>query len=252
MDIEEIEKLSVPSRKPIINLFDDLDAKVFVGEEEYCDYKLKESESKILISESSPSKNSFLQCFKNSSIILFLNEEFLFFESESESDFIGKTLFFSGNNELFLKLFKEFGLICYPEKFIVEKEFDFENFKKNISEKISFITKGIICNFSQLSSFDKVGELASLLSMVEVVGKNPVSVMKNEKEATEYFTRERINDFILLANILTDKVDDLFDYIKNKTSVLEESENFILTKEEILDSKKSNSVISPDQSKEEW
>ena len=116
MNIEEVKKLSVPERKPIISLFFDLNAKIFVSEKEYCNYELQNDECKILISGEVPFKNSFLQCFKNSEVILFLNEEFLFFEPEH--DFIGKTLFFSGKNkDVFVKLFEMCGLICYPEKF---------------------------------------------------------------------------------------------------------------------------------------
>lgn len=121
MDVEEIKKLSMPDRKEIIALFFELEAKVFVGEKEYCNYNLKEGESKVLISNSTPFKYEFLQCFKNSDAFIFVNEEFLFFKSEIE--FIGSTIFFSGKNkEKFVSLFKECGLICYPEKHLVNAE----------------------------------------------------------------------------------------------------------------------------------
>ena len=101
--------------------------------------------------------------------------------------------------------------------------FDLIEFKKNIVEKMPFIIDRAIANFSQLSSFDKFGEIIVLISILEQIGKNPISALDTKEEIEKYSTEEEMSNFIVLANIFTEKINALENILRSRTSIYDES-----------------------------
>jgi len=112
--------------------------------------------------------------------------------------------------------------------------FDLVSFKKNTVEKMPLIMKMGIGYFSQLSSFDKFGEIIILVSLLEEIGKNPISSLDTKEEVEKYSSSEEFEKFIILAEIFTKKLNNIYLYLENKTSMIEEEEVLIeLDKETI-------------------
>jgi len=118
----------------------------------------------------------------------------------------------------------------------MENKFDLVTFKKNVVEKMPFIMERSIAYFSQVSSFDKFGEIIVLVSMLEVIGKNPISVLDTKEEVEKYSTEDEMSKFIVLANIFTDKIDNLYIYLREKTPIYDELD-------EIKDMQNENLVV---------
>ena len=104
----------------------------------------------------------------------------------------------------------------------MDKEFDLAGFKKNVVEKMPFIMARSIAYFSQVSSFDKFGEIIVLVSMLEQIGKNPISALDMQEEIEKYSTTDEMSKFIVLANIFIEKMNTFYLYLRSKTSIYDE------------------------------
>lgn len=118
--------------------------------------------------------------------------------------------------------------------------FDLVSFKKNTVEKMPLIMKMGIGYFSQLSSFDKFGEIIILISLLEQIGKNPISSLDTKEEVEKYSSCEEFEKFIILAEIFTKKLNNIYLYLENKTSMIEEEEE----EEEVLIELDKDTIIS--------